>query len=139
MKKNIAITRQNRNVGWGFTCWTPEHPELPTKPDYTGTVKTILSAIEGDRTFASFKSGGTYYTSTWFVKINGRWTPIKFEEWLKPADLYTEIEPGVYMSNEIYGTYEINDAASALGSIKSDRKAMSSRENGKLGGRPRKE
>lgn len=32
---------------------------------------------------------------------------------------------------------EISNAASRLGSIKSERKAKSSRENGKLGGRPR--
>lgn len=32
-----------------------------------------------------------------------------------------------------------NPAARALGSIKSDRKAVASRENGKLGGRPRKQ
>lgn len=33
---------------------------------------------------------------------------------------------------------EITAAASALGSIKSERKARTSRENGKKGGRPRK-
>jgi hypothetical protein len=34
---------------------------------------------------------------------------------------------------------EISEAARALGSIKTPKKAASSRENGKLGGRPRKD
>lgn len=38
----------------------------------------------------------------------------------------------------IYLMRKITQAASALGSIKSERKTASSRENGKLGGRPRK-
>lgn len=35
-------------------------------------------------------------------------------------------------------TNEKNPAAVALGSIKSDKKSRSSKENGKLGGRPKK-
>ena len=37
-----------------------------------------------------------------------------------------------------FTTTRSSSAASALGSIKSDKKAIASRENGKLGGRPRK-
>jgi hypothetical protein len=48
-----------------------------------------------------------------------------------------ENEPDViYDRYEILGDDRVSPAA-ALGSIKSDKKAASSRENGKLGGRPK--
>ena len=40
--------------------------------------------------------------------------------------------------DEIRAEHTISQAARALGSIKTERKAAASRENGKLGGRPRK-
>ncbi len=110
MKQEITITRKSRNIGWGYTYWTPEHPEGPTKPEHTGTVKTVLDAIEADRSYQVERSGGTYLASSWFVKFGQAWYPCKFD--LDASDLVTshkgpfgEVE---YMTDEIIATIEIN-------------------------------
>ena len=65
-------------------------------------------------------------------------------ECLKDAEclpIYAEITPSALREIKTYG-YDVRDwrkskAAASLGSIKSDKKSASSRENGKLGGRPK--
>ena len=140
MKQTIEITRKNRNLGWNFATWTPEHPEKPIAPHHTGTAKMVLDAIAADRTYASFRSGGTYHTTQWFVKLNGRWYPAEFE-FLSPSDLYITGPVGPvgeteHLDDSITAIIEINEAAAALGSVRSPRKAQTSAANGKLGGRP---
>jgi hypothetical protein len=46
------------------------------RPDYSGTIGQLDKMIDEDNTFQSFKSGGTYYNATWFVKGNGKWYKI---------------------------------------------------------------
>ena len=82
MLKDIRVTKRSK-VGWeyntssrtivlpsGYTNWTIDKPE---KPYYTGTIRQVINARDNDRTFALVKSGGTYYSTAWFVKYKGKW------------------------------------------------------------------
>lgn len=55
--------------------------------------------------------------------------PDKFDSWLQDKDVNDIIE---------YGEEIVKKAAATLGSIRSDKKAQTSRLNGKKGGRPKK-
>ncbi len=141
MKQEITITRSTRNIGWGYTYWTPERPEGPREPEHTGTVRQVLDAIDNDRTYQVDRSGGTYLSESWFVKYNDRWYPCEFK-YEGPSDLLRSHKENGYIeysADEITAVIEINEAAAALGSIRTAKKSASSRENGKKGGRPRKD
>lgn len=78
---NATITRKSK-VGFGYTS-AVENDERgnlqvseTTRPDHTGTILQVGKAIESDRTLASFRHG-TYYSTAWFVKVDGRWMKIK--------------------------------------------------------------
>lgn len=75
MKQTIEITRSTKlGFGWSTSCKQTDtglkvcHVE---KPDYFGTLKTLTEKIHNDRNFQSL--GGTYYSSAFFVKVDGEW------------------------------------------------------------------
>jgi len=110
MKNKITITRRSK-VGFGYNAgasqvWnksqTESHLDVdPTnQPIYTGTFNQVFKEIASDRTLASYKSGGTFHTTAWFVKVAGVWRKIKStdENWWeitrlveKTQDMHGEI------------------------------------------------
>jgi hypothetical protein len=76
--KYATITRWSK-LGYGYTAWTPEHPEPPYRPDYTGTYLTVREQMEQDRTLASMRSGGTYLATAWFIKTPDGWKRVVSE------------------------------------------------------------
>lgn len=48
-----------------------------TAPYHTGTILSVIKFIDSDRTYQSLLRGGTYYTTAWFVKLDGKWRKIK--------------------------------------------------------------
>jgi len=78
---NTTVTRRT-TVGFGYTSAVENDErgnlrvETTTAPDHTGTILQVEKAIESDRTLASFRSG-TYYSTAWFIKINGEWRKVK--------------------------------------------------------------
>lgn len=89
-KMNIKITRRSK-VGFGYnsSCeqvWNNSmtqswlQPMKTNKPDHVGTILQVEKSIEKDSTLRSFKSGGTYYSSSWFVKVDGKWHKIVDDE-----------------------------------------------------------
>lgn len=154
-----------RKWGWGRS-YTPTgngiEIERPTHPDYEGTLHQIEQAIEGDTVFyqsmsSAFSCDGWFYDGKpihsvyeWIMTQHGEDTPEK------PNGFYDDAVYGWAWTRNFdlsdYADYQRNEpikirvmvddvfvAASALGSIKTDKKASASRENGKKGGRPRKE
>ena len=79
----IQITRKTK-LGFGYTsaCEQTENGlqvcEVE-KPDYIGTIKQLQETIINDKTLQSFRSGGTWYNTAWFVKVKEQWQKIKWE------------------------------------------------------------
>jgi hypothetical protein len=77
----IEITRRSK-VGFGYTSAVEndEYGNLRvcavTKPYHIGTILQVWNKIRSDRTLSSFRSGGTYYSTAWFVKRYGKWYKI---------------------------------------------------------------
>lgn len=79
MKENyVIVTRRTRNIGWAVNAspqqyWNESMTEshlgvpAPTQPEHTGTFASVTRKINNDRFYQSLKSGGTYYTTAWFV------------------------------------------------------------------------
>lgn len=104
----VTITRRSRNIGWEYSTSVVDDGyggwkiESPTEPYYIGTVKQVLDSIEKDRTFASIKSGGTYYSTAWFVKVNNQWHKVDTERGFHPAEIIaTNWETKEYLNDSI--------------------------------------
>ena len=82
-----TINNRTRKLGWGYTCWT-KPGDIPTRPDYTGTIKQILDTIGRDKTYHSMKSGGTYLSESWFydgkriISVNGFTLSSDIDYWI---------------------------------------------------------
>jgi len=83
---NIKITRRSQ-VGFGYSSaceqvWNKSmtqswlQPVKTENPCITGTVLQVEKAIGEDLTFKSFKSGGTFYSCAWFIKVDGTWRKV---------------------------------------------------------------
>jgi hypothetical protein len=81
------ITSTRRTVfGFGYTvsCEQTEHGLVVRDVTvnnicHIGTIRQVSDAIDNDMDLASFRSGGTYYNSSWFVKVAGKWMKISGE------------------------------------------------------------
>ena len=89
----VEITRRTK-LGWGYNagCIQGEHglyvPE-PDSPDFVGTIKTLLRKIENCRDYQSL--GGTWHTTSFFVKVAKTWRRIVKNQYIGPVDLTNSI------------------------------------------------
>jgi hypothetical protein len=86
-KMDIKITRNNRNLGVGYTTTTYDDNSPCTRPIYTGAPKQVLEALDDDMTLRSFRSGGTFHRIDWFVKFDGEWKRVVWDDFGRPRDL----------------------------------------------------
>ena len=136
---------RSRRFGFGYSTRPSGRDalsiELPVRPDYTGTINQVLEAIRSDQLLASLRSGGTYYTASWFFDghritgLGGNEQADSFNNWLEDCEIAKEMS-GHYPTRPITLLIARSDAAAALGSMTSERKSEASRENGRKGGRP---
>lgn len=85
-KITVENPTRTRKWGWGWTN-TPTGRdaysiEIPSRPDYTGTMKQVLKAISEDRTYRSMKSGGTFTNTAWFYDGKRIVNRQEFNDWL---------------------------------------------------------
>ena len=105
----MATTKITRKtiVGFGYTsaCENDERGNLrvcdTTAPYHTGTIKTVCEKMQRDRELQSYRSGGTYYTSAWFVKVDGQWRKITDPWFNSMADSLYYKTDGQYHEDEI--------------------------------------
>lgn len=67
----IENPTRTKKWGWGWNASVESGSSgwripSPVAPDYTGTIRQVLGAIEQDRTYHSLLSGGTYLSTAWF-------------------------------------------------------------------------
>lgn len=66
---NYVVTRESRNVGFGWSIGTPVNV-----PDYTGNIRKVLHDIRED---LNFQTTTLERKTAWFVKVDGVWRKIK--------------------------------------------------------------
>lgn len=56
--------------------------EAPTSDQIieTGTLRTISERINENALLKSLRSGGTFYSRGWFIRYNGQWYKVNWEE-----------------------------------------------------------
>lgn len=90
----VTITRRSRKIGHGVNTspkeyFTPNgdshlYVPAPTSPDFEGTIKQVFNYIQTDRFIRSLQSGGTIYSSAFFV--NGQKIDTNSEAWQYELD-----------------------------------------------------
>jgi len=78
-KSKSKIIGNRSLLGWGYSN-TPTGTDawsikLPTYPYHTGTIRQVLAAITGDRTYQSERNSALT-AELWFIRIRGQWRPI---------------------------------------------------------------
>ncbi len=98
-----TVTRRSK-VGYGYTsaCERDERGNTvvcdTTKPYHVGTPRQVIAACDADRELQSYQSGGTYYSSAWFVRINGKWHRVVRDRAESVFDLFW---PPKYVANAV--------------------------------------
>jgi hypothetical protein len=64
--KTAIVTRRTRNIGFAWTTGMPPI-ERPSKPEYTGTLRTVLQRANNDRDLQAVESGNTLHSTAFFV------------------------------------------------------------------------
>ena len=93
----VTITNptRTRKFGFGYNASPSQgengyYFEPPTAPDYTGTFASVQRQIDEDRTYRSFRSGGTLMSTAWFYD----------------GKRITDKERFMWQMNDIYGDRE---------------------------------
>ena len=100
------ITRKSRNIGFGYNAGCEQYESglyvpLPDYPYHTGTVKSILTALENDPNYQYFKNGDTIFNTAWFVKIDGKWFRILKRQGVHPVDLVQKFSDNKYLVDSV--------------------------------------
>ncbi len=109
MTTQIRVTRRSI-VGFGYTS-TVENDERGNlrvcrteSPTHTGTPRQVIEAVQDDRILASYR-GGTYYTTQWFVRVEGAWRKVSDEQYqnigmLFDRDIFGNLQKDILLEVE---------------------------------------
>jgi hypothetical protein len=119
------------------------HFELPIAPRWTGTYKTLSDALRKDSYLNSLTN--TFHSSAWFVKVNGTWMRVaNNQDFGYEIDRLHDRHDDPWDKSYFTDSVEIEvdyptETARAAAQLGRRPKGDVARENGKRGGRPRKQ